>query len=174
MNSNVAWRTPCVRRRADDNSCDPARTSRRRHHPTFGRPGPSLKVRMRAPLETIDAFVDAFVTAWPTGDAASLGDFFTEDAVYHNGPLAPVAGRAAIVETLEALMAMGGRVSVEMVHVVADGDVVMTERIDFFEANDRSVSLPVLGVFEMAGGRIAAWRDYFDLGQFDAQRTEQA
>jgi limonene-1,2-epoxide hydrolase len=127
---------------------------------------------MRQPLETIGAFVDAFVAAWPTGDARSLGDFFTEDAVYRNGPLAPVAGRAAIVETLEGFMAMGGRVSVEMVHVVADGDVVMTERVDYFEANDRLVSLPVLGVFEMAGGRIAAWRDYFDLGQFVADEAE--
>jgi limonene-1,2-epoxide hydrolase len=129
---------------------------------------------MREPLETIGAFVDAFVAAWPTGDAGSLGGFFTEDAVYHNGPLAPVTGRAAIVETLEALMAMGGHVSVDMVNVVADGGVVMTERVDYFEANDRSVKLPVLGVFEMAGGRIAAWRDYFDLDQFAAQQAQQA
>ncbi len=128
---------------------------------------------MREPLETIDAFVDAFVAAWPTGDARSLADFFTEDAVYRNGPLAPVAGRSAIVETLEALMATGGRVSVDMVHVVADGNVVMTERIDFLEANDRSVSLPVLGVFEVASGRIAAWRDYFDLGKFAAQQAPE-
>ncbi|HWD53986.1 MAG TPA: limonene-1,2-epoxide hydrolase family protein [Acidimicrobiales bacterium] len=127
----------------------------------------------REPLGTIGAFVDAFVAAWPTGEAGSLGDFFTEDAVYQNGPLAPVAGRAAIVETLEALMAMGGRVSVDMVNVVAGGDVVMTERVDFFETNDRSVALPVFGVFEMTGGRIAAWRDYFDLGQFTAQQAER-
>jgi limonene-1,2-epoxide hydrolase len=129
---------------------------------------------MREPLETIDAFVDAFVAAWPTGDARSLADFFTEDAVYRNGPLAPVAGRTAIVEALGALMAVGGRVSVDLVRVVADGNVVMTERVDIFEANDRSITLPVLGVFEMASGRIAAWRDYFDLGQFVAQQKQES
>jgi limonene-1,2-epoxide hydrolase len=127
---------------------------------------------MREPVETIGAFVDAFVAAWPTGDAGSLSDYFTKDAVYHNGPLAPVAGRAAIVETLGALMAMGGRVSVDLVHVVAAGDIVMTERVDVLEASGGSVRLPVLGVFELAGGRIAAWRDYFDLGQFAAQQAE--
>jgi limonene-1,2-epoxide hydrolase len=137
-------------------------------------PGVLAWVAMTEPLETIGAFVDAFVAAWPTGEAGSLGDFFTEDAVYHNGPLAPVAGRAAIVQTLEALMAIGGRVSVDMVHVVANGNVVMTERVDVLEANDRSVTLPVLGVFELAGGRIAAWRDYFDLDQFSAQQAEPA
>ncbi|HWF15895.1 MAG TPA: limonene-1,2-epoxide hydrolase family protein [Acidimicrobiales bacterium] len=125
---------------------------------------------MTEPRETIAAFVDAFVAAWPTGVAASLGDFFAEDAVYHNGPLAPVAGRAAIVENLESLMAVGGRVSVDMVHVVADGGVVMTERVDFLEADGRRIALPVLGVFEVESGRIAAWRDYFDLGQFAAQQ----
>ncbi|HEY1653072.1 MAG TPA: limonene-1,2-epoxide hydrolase family protein [Acidimicrobiales bacterium] len=124
---------------------------------------------MRAPLETINAFVDAFAAAWPTADAGSLGDFFTEDSVYRNGPLAPVAGRAAIVETLEAMMSMGGRVSVEMVHVVADGNLVMTERVDFIVVDGRSAALPAFGVFELVGEQIAAWRDYFDLAQFDAQ-----
>lgn len=123
---------------------------------------------MREPVETIAAFVDAFVTAWPTRRAGPLGDFFTTDAVYHNGPLPPVAGRAAIVETLEAVMLIGGRVSVEMVHVVADGDLVMTERVDYLVVDGRSVALPVLGVFELTGPQIAAWRDYFDLGQFNA------
>ena len=29
-----------------------------------------------------------------------------------------------------------------------------------------NVDLPCLGVFEMRDGRIAEWRDYFDLGTF--------
>lgn len=130
--------------------------------------GPSL-TRTREPLETIAAFVDAFVAAWPTGDAGPLGDYFTERAVYHNGPLVPVTGRAAIVATLESFMVMGGRVSVDMVHVLVDGPLVMTERVDYFVAAGRSIALPVFGVFELTDERIAAWRDYFDLGQFASQ-----
>jgi limonene-1,2-epoxide hydrolase len=121
---------------------------------------------MRGPLETIDAFVGAFVAAWPTRDAGALADFFTEDAVYRNGPLEPIVGRAAILGALEAFMEVGGRVSVDMLHVVADGGLVMTERVDYLEVDGRSVVLPVAGVFELAGPRIKAWRDYFDLAQF--------
>jgi limonene-1,2-epoxide hydrolase len=121
---------------------------------------------MRRPLETIGAFVDAFVAAWPGGDAGALGDFFTEDAVYRNGPFEPVVGRAAIVASLEGIMTAGGRVSVEIRHVVGSGDLVMTERVDFLEVDGRSLALPVAGVFELRDQRIAAWRDYFDLAEF--------
>lgn len=100
---------------------------------------------MRDPLETIAAFVDAFVTAWPTREAGVLGDYFTEEAVYRNGPLEPVAGRPAIVATLGSFMSMGGSVSVDMVHVLADGPLVMTERVDHFTSGGRSVALPVAG-----------------------------
>jgi limonene-1,2-epoxide hydrolase len=121
---------------------------------------------MRGPLETIDAFVAAFVAAWPTGEAGALADFFTEEVVYRNGPLEPVAGRTAVLAALEAFMEVGGRVSVDMLHVVTEGELVMTERVDYLEVDGRSVALPVAGVFELAGPRIKAWRDYFDLAQF--------
>ena len=46
----------------------------------------------------------------------------------------------------------------------------MTERIDYFTGDDGStISLPIMGVIEIHGGLIAAWRDYFDLGQFTSQ-----
>ncbi len=137
-----------------------------------GYPGSNL-LCMRGPLETITEFVDAFVAAWSAGDASGLGAFFTEDAVYHNGPIDPVAGRTAIVATLESFMDMGGTVSVDMVNVVVEGPLVMTERVDYFVLGGRSLAMPVLGVFELAEGRIAAWRDYFDLGSFSAQLAEE-
>ena len=54
-------------------------------------------------------------------------------------------------------------------HLVADGDVVLTERVDVFDTGDKTISLPVMGTFELRDGKIAAWRDYFDLQQFMAQ-----
>ncbi len=86
--------------------------------------------------------------------------------MYCNGPLEPVVGRTAILAALGAFMAVGGRVSVDMLHVVTDGNLVLTERVDYLEVDGRSVALPVAGVFELAGSRIRAWRDYFDLAQF--------
>jgi uncharacterized protein (TIGR02246 family) len=97
---------------------------------------------VRKPLETIGAFVDAFVAAWPTGEASGLAEFFTGDAPYRNGPLDPVAGRTAILAALEVFMGVGGRVSVDMVHVVAVGELVMTERIESLEVDGRSAAPP--------------------------------
>lgn len=45
--------------------------------------------------------------------------------------------------------------------LLADGDVVMTERVDTFVVGDMEVVIPVAGVFELSGGKIAVWRDYF-------------
>ena len=118
------------------------------------------------PLETVESFVAAFIAAWEAGDAATLGAFFSEDAVYHNGPIDPVTGRDAIEGTLASFMAMGGRVDVDLAHALADESIVMTERIDHFIRPEGTVSLPVMGIFEVSEGRIIAWRDYFDLNQF--------
>jgi limonene-1,2-epoxide hydrolase len=43
---------------------------------------------------------------------------------------------------------------------------VLTERVDVFVLPQRSIELPVMGTFEVRGGKIAAWRDYFDMKQF--------
>jgi limonene-1,2-epoxide hydrolase len=44
--------------------------------------------------------------------------------------------------------------------------VVMNERTDRFKMGDKWVEAKVMGVFELKDGKITAWRDYFDLGQF--------
>jgi limonene-1,2-epoxide hydrolase len=113
--------------------------------------------------------VTNFCAAWARLDIDELSAYFTDDAVYHNIPVDPVVGRDAISAAIAAFTAGWDRVEFELRNVVADGPVVMTERIDHFVSPDRTVSLPVMGTFELAGGHIAAWRDYFDLNQFMSQ-----
>ena len=123
--------------------------------------------------ETVQVFIAAFTKAWPTADPTPLGSFFDEDATYHNIPLEPVTGRSAIVSTFAQFMSMGGKVDVDIIHIVVEGPIVMTERVDYFTKDDGTkVSLPMMGVIEIYDGLIAAWRDYFDLGQFTAQMLE--
>ena len=57
----------------------------------------------------------------------------------------------------------------EIRHILADGDVVMTERVDHFLVGNDRISVPCMGIFELRDGKIAAWRDYWDLKQFEAQ-----
>ena|SRR5579863_2098977 len=129
---------------------------------------------MSTPTETVQEFMAAFIAAWPQRDAAPLAALFGEDAVYHNGPLEPVKGREAILSTLAGMMAMGGTIGVHMIHMVADGEVVMTERIDYVFQTDKTMSLPVMGIFEIHDGVITAWRDYFDPNQFTSQMPDES
>ncbi len=126
---------------------------------------------MAPSLETVQEFIATFMEAWPQGDAAKLGSFFSEDAVYHNMPMEPIRGREAILATFTEFMAMGGQVGVEIVHIVADGAIVMTERVDHFTGAgaETTISLPMMGIIEVHDRVITAWRDYFDLGQFTSQ-----
>ena len=113
--------------------------------------------------------VRRFCAAWSDGDIDALLEYFADDAVYHNIPVAPVTGRDAIRATIEGFTAGVDRVDFNVGNIAANGDVVLTERVDVFVTGERSIELPVMGTFELAGGRITAWRDYFDLNQFMAQ-----
>lgn len=124
---------------------------------------------MDDPSETVRAFMAVFVRAWPLADASGLSHFFSAEAVYVNGALAPVRGRATVVSSLTAMMAMGGEVGVDILHLIAAGPIVMTERVDYWSSDGRSATLRVAGVFEVRDGVIAAWRDYFDGNEFASQ-----
>lgn len=47
--------------------------------------------------------------------------------------------------------------------------VVLTERTDRFLVRGKWIELPVMGAFRVRDGRIAEWRDYFDMKQFQDQ-----
>ena len=113
-----------------------------------------------------DALVTQFCEAWPRMDADELASYFTDDGVYHNIPMAPAVGRAAVLELLKGLGAMISAIRFEVHRQVANGGVVMNERTDHITMGDRVIALPVVGVFEIDNGRIRAWRDYFDMAQF--------
>lgn len=115
--------------------------------------------------------VEAFIAAWNRKDLDGVMDLLSDDCVYHNIPVAPVRGKAAIRRVVDGFA--GENVSeVDWVlhHVAETPDgVVLTERLDRFHVDGTWVELPVMGSFEVGGGRITAWRDYFDLAQFQRQ-----
>jgi len=120
---------------------------------------------MADPIDVVQAFCDS----WEKGDLDVLIAFFTDDAVYHNIPVAPVTGRDAIRATIEGFTAGVDRVEFRVGHIAAKGNVVLTERVDAFVTPTVTIELPVMGTFEVTGDKIAAWRDYFDLNQFMSQ-----
>ena len=114
--------------------------------------------------------VRSFCKAVERCDPRELAGFFTDDAVYHNIPLAPVKGRAEIESTLAQFIAPGGKCEFEILALAVNGDVVLTERVDRFVMGGKQISIPVMGAFEVApDGKLRAWRDYFDMQQFMSQ-----
>jgi limonene-1,2-epoxide hydrolase len=120
---------------------------------------------MATPVEIVSHFCDQIAA----GDAEQAANCFSDDAVYHNIPIDPVVGRAAIRDTIGMFLGMADKVWFDTLHIVADGPLVMTERIDHFAMGDRDIGLPVMGAFEVHDGKITAWRDYFDMNQFTTQ-----
>ena len=123
-----------------------------------------MKLPEKANIALIRRFLDACVRA----DPDEFAGYFTEDAVWWNSPWPPCKGRDVIRETLRR-GAQQSALPGEVIHIVADGDVVMTERVDRFLVGGARVSVPCMGIFELRDGKIAAWRDYWDLKQFEAQ-----
>ena len=126
--------------------------------------------QMESPIEV----VRRFCAAWNADvGAAELAAFFTDHAVYHNIPMAPVTGREAIANNIASFIRPGAPgiegIQFHVINIAANGPVVMTERVDVFKLPGKSFELQVMGTFEVRDGKISAWRDYFDMNQFTSR-----
>jgi limonene-1,2-epoxide hydrolase len=112
--------------------------------------------------------ITAFCNTWETRDIDRLLEFFTGDAVYHNIPLDPPSvGTEQIRATIEMFMTAPDSVSFKIHNQAETADgVVLNERTDTFKLGDHTIELRIMGIFELVDGKIAAWRDYFDMNQY--------
>jgi limonene-1,2-epoxide hydrolase len=114
--------------------------------------------------------VTEFCNAWPRKDIDELLGFFTDDAVYHNIPLEPAKGKAAIRGVINQFLPMAKSLHFKVLHSASNGNMVFNERVDVFDlGNGKTISLPVAGVFEVTSNKISAWRDYFDMAMYTKQ-----
>lgn len=116
-----------------------------------------------------EKMVSDFCAAFARKNIDELMNFFTDDAVYHNIPMGPLRGKAAIRAALNSYLPAAQAVEFKILHSAAAGNLVINERIDAFQMGGKQVQLPVAGVFEVRGGKISAWRDYFDLATWTRQ-----
>jgi limonene-1,2-epoxide hydrolase len=110
--------------------------------------------------------VRRFCAAWSNNNPDELAGYFTDDAVYHNIPMDPVTGPDAIKAFIAGFAGSVEKIEFRVRNIVADGPIVLTERVDAFVLPQGTIELPVMGTFEVRDGKIAAWRDYFDMKQF--------
>jgi limonene-1,2-epoxide hydrolase len=107
-----------------------------------------------------------FIESWSTLDADCIVEFFAEDGVYHNMPISPVIGRANLRGFIGVFLKDWTAAEWEIVTLVESGSVVIAERIDRIRVGGNLVELPCCGVFEIEGGKIRVWRDYFDMATY--------
>lgn len=114
--------------------------------------------------------IEDFIAAWNRLDFAAIEAAMAPDIFYHNIPMEPVIG----IEGFRAFMARMPATSANWeLHAIAqNGDKVLTERTDNFGFADGStLSVRVMGTFEIADGKIKAWRDYFDMGELTPSKN---
>lgn len=121
---------------------------------------------MESSENTPDEIVRLFCDAWSEGKLDKIMEFFAEDAIYHNIPMEPAAGKDNIRLVIEGFLSMTSSIEFKIIHQVASKEIVMNERIDTLAIGDNPVRLPVAGIFEIGNGLITKWRDYFDMAQF--------
>lgn len=122
-------------------------------------------------MRNSDVIVD-FIKSWSTRDLDIILGFLAEDCFYHNIPTAPQIGVAAIRAGLSDFIAATTAVDWVILNIAeADNGHVLTERIDRFWLGDKLIEMQVMGIFELANGKISVWRDYYDENQFTRQMT---
>ena len=115
---------------------------------------------------TAQAIVEAFIAAWNRGDIDGAFAMMAPDIVWDNIPLGPATG----IDACRALMARfppAEGIDFVVHHIATNGNMVLTERTDRFLIGGRWRDIRLMGIFEIdAAGRIAHWRDYFDMAEF--------
>lgn len=115
--------------------------------------------------------VNRFIESWNTRDLAYARSFFADDAVYHNIPMPKLVGSEQIAGFIGRFFERVDSVAFRILHNAEnDAGTVLNERLDEFLMKDgKRISMPVMGVFELKDGKITAWRDYFDMKEYEAQ-----
>lgn len=108
------------------------------------------------------AVVEAQIEAWNTKNWKAAGDMFAENAVLHSMMIDPVTGREQISQRIAALGAGTEEITLDVRNIGRVGDVVFVERVDRFTYKGHQGAVPVVGVLEVEGGEITAWREYYD------------
>ena len=104
---------------------------------------------------------------WATMSVEEFREVMANDCDYRNIPIE--GDRHIGPDAAHAILSrMGDKwdIDLEVVNLVGDDRVVMTERTEHFARKDGSRApfvLPVMGVFEVRDGKVSAWRDYFEM-----------
>lgn len=119
---------------------------------------------------TPDEIVRSFINHIEAKNLDAACTLLSDDCEYDNVPMSKVFGIDAVKQVLGPFVSGCSEIDWVIVRQTSSGDatsgIVLNERVDRFNMGGRWVELPLAGVFEIKNGKIALWRDYFDLATF--------
>ena len=117
------------------------------------------------------SIVHDFERAFNRQDVNALLDCFTETASYHDTFFGAHAGRADLREMFERMFREGRDYAWTMESVVESPALAAAEWTFSYVVTDaiprsagRKIHFPGMSLFELRGGKISAYREYFDKG----------
>ncbi|MFM7627492.1 MAG: nuclear transport factor 2 family protein [Gammaproteobacteria bacterium] len=107
--------------------------------------------------------IRGYYAAWIADDVEGVLALCTEDVVGGVMPGRDLKGKPEVERFLKKFgTGMVGK-RYEFHAIIVDGDVGMLEGIEHYTKDGKPVSTPFMTVFRFRDGRIASWRDYFDM-----------
>lgn len=114
--------------------------------------------------------VRALIAGWESRSIDDILATMTPDVRYLNVGMPEMVGHEQVRAGLAGFLGASTKVNWTVRHIAETADgAVLTERTDVFEMGGKTIGIPVMGVFEFEGGKISAWRDYFDVPDFQRQ-----
>jgi limonene-1,2-epoxide hydrolase len=123
--------------------------------------------------ETAGEIVTAFIKAIESRDFENAKPYLASAAIFDNVPQKPSAritiGPDAIAARLQKVLSACVKTEWEIVRQIEQGDTVFNESVDRFWFENGTfpksdlLEWPICGRWELAGGRITLWRDYYEL-----------
>ncbi|AIC29806.1 limonene-1,2-epoxide hydrolase protein (plasmid) [Rhizobium etli bv. mimosae str. IE4771] len=124
---------------------------------------------MTTPLEIVTKFCNALVE---DGGRPAIRRWFTPETVWTNVGISSTTGIDEAIRMIDELeRSMGiATVRIDMLSIAADGNRVLTERLDIFErTGGREIGRGTLmGIYEIKCDHIVASRDYVDVNAVTA------
>lgn len=109
-----------------------------------------------------EGVVRAEMQAWSSLDVDRIMAHFAPDSTWLPGfGFSTSVGYDEIRRAVAGFVGAMTRCDIEVLHLAVTGNVVLTERIDRLVIDGKPLDAPGMGIFEVAGGKITAWRDYF-------------
>lgn len=119
------------------------------------------------PIDTVTRFMDAWGKSYQDL-IDSYRQVLTSDATWAQSGVPTCRSAEEAIGLVDSVLheRMGVEtIEVEMLHIAANGNTVLTERIDRMRRADGShvIDFEVSGTLEVTDqGQVRAWRDYFD------------